>query len=103
MTFVVTKHSRERFTQRYKLLFHKSYFYKESLTNSLILSLIENGTRISWWENVLFYKNKVESVYGPTIAYQTKACVFICTPLPNGKVIIRTCVKAFDPRFNIKI
>lgn len=100
MKYVVGRHARDRFKQRYRIKFPAHYFLSEHLTDSLILNLVENGTRITWWECVPFYKNKVESKYGPTIAIlsKKKGIVFLCTPIHHNVTMIRTVVKNFDPR-----
>lgn len=101
MKYVISRHARDRFVKRFRLKFHSSYFLSEHLTDSLIQSLIENGQPIDWWHRVPFYKNKVESKYGPTSVVKSinKNITFICTPLNEGVTIVRTVVNEFDPRY----
>lgn len=100
MKYVISKHARQRFVSRFRNHFHSSYFLSEQLTDSLIQTLIENGQNIDWWHSIPFYKNKVESKYGPTRVVKSinKNITFICTPLHEGVTIVRTVVKEFDPR-----
>ena len=95
----ISRHARTRFASRFKLKFHRSYFINESMTDSLIESLIKNSRVDESWERSPFYKNKVESKYGPTKIFvsDTKAITFICTPLNDRVIIVRTVVKSFDP------
>lgn len=100
MKYVISKHARQRFVSRFRILFHDSYFFSERLTDSLIETLIVNGQPIDWWLSVPFYKNKVESKYGPTKVFKSvnKNITFICTPLNEGVTIVRTVVNEFNPR-----
>ena len=100
MKYVISRHARQRFVSRFRARFHHSYFFSEQLTDSLIQTLIENGQHIDWWHRVPFYKNKVESKYGPTRVVKSinKNITFICTPLNESVTIVRTVVREFDPR-----
>lgn len=95
----VSKHARIRFASRFKMKFHHSYFINESMTDSLIESLIKNSRVDESWERSPFYRNKVESKYGPTKVFvsDAKGITFICAPLSNGDIVVRTVVKSFDP------
>ena len=59
--------------------------------------VLNEGTRITWWENCPFYKNKITSHHGPTVAIQFKHGVFVCCPVGSDKLVVRTVVRAFDP------
>ena len=95
----VSKHARVRFVTRFKLKFHPSYFINDSMTDSLIETLIKNSRVDASWRLSPFYRNKVESKHGPTKVFvsDAKGITFICAPLNNGDIIVRTVVKSFDP------
>ena len=97
MQIVVSRHSANRFKERFRLFYSEASMSTEYNIRQLMEKLVMGGTRITWWECCPFYKNKVESAYGPTIAIQFKHGVFICTPLTRDKIIVRTTVKKFDP------
>lgn len=100
MKYVISRHARQRFVSRFRNQFHASYFLSEHLTDSLIGTILDNAHHIDWWHRVPFYKNKVESKYGPTKVLKSinKNITFICTPLNEGVTIVRTVVRVFDPR-----
>lgn len=99
MRLFISKHARHRFIQRYANLFHKSYFYHDSLTNSLIEQLFKSSVYVNWHKGSNFYRNKVESKYGPTEVYKTieGGIFFIVRPIDGG-LLLRTVVPDFDPR-----
>ncbi len=97
MEIVVSRHSAIRFKERFRLFYSEPSMATEYNIKRLMVKLVNEGVRITWWERCPFYKNKVESTYGPTVAIQFKHGVFICTPLPGNKLIVRTTVKKFDP------
>lgn len=100
MKYVISRHARQRFVSRFRNHFHSSYFLSEHLTDSLIGTLLDKAHHIDWWYRVPFYKNKVESRYGPTKVLKSinKNITFICTPLNESVTIVRTVVREFDPR-----
>lgn len=97
MQVVISRHSANRFKERFRLFYSEASMSTDFNIRKLMEKLVEQGTRITWWENCPFYLNKITSVYGPTIAIQFKHGVFICTPLNANKIIVRTTVKRFDP------
>lgn len=97
MVIVISRHSAIRFKERFRLFYSEPSMATEFNIKRLMVKLVNEGTRITWWERCPFYKNKVESAYGPTIAIQFKHGVFICTPIAYDKIIVRTTVKKFDP------
>ena len=97
MQIVVSRHSANRFKERFRLFYSEASMSTEYNIRQLMEKLVMGGTRITWWERCPFYKNKVESTYGPTVAIEFKHGVFICTPLAQHKMIVRTTVKRFDP------
>lgn len=101
MKYIVSPHARQRFVNRFKMQFHPSYFISNELTDSLIISLIRRSHQIMWWESVPFYLNKIYTKHGPTKAFkfQDKEITFLCRPIRNDAMLIRTVVKKFDPRY----
>ena len=101
MQYVISRHARQRFVNRFRIYFHHSYFMSDQFTESLMESLLNSAERVDWWRQVPFYRNKVESKYGPTTVLRNsnKGITFICTPLNEGVTIVRTVVKDFDPRY----
>ena len=99
MKLVISKHARQRFVTRFGNRFHKSYFYDVSLTESLIQQLYAKSVETVWDMGSPFYRNKIESAYGPTVVRMTvdRSLYFILTPLPHA-YILRTVVPQFSPR-----
>lgn len=96
---IVSRHARERFKERYFNYYPVHYFYSERFTDSLIQELVKNAVEVLDWRLSAFYRNKVESKYGPTRVFKSqKSMHFLCTPMDNGKLMVRTVVYKFNHR-----
>lgn len=97
MDIQVSKHARKRFRERYRLYFHKSYFYSNELTDNLIYSLLTKSVKIDDWKRCPFYKNKVESIYGQTDVYKVTSPTTMYLIVDKNINIVRTVQHTFNP------
>ena len=98
MDWSISKHSMDRIRQRFKLYFKSYHFDSYDATRMLLYSLLDRAKLQSWWLNCPFYVNKVQSIYGPIVAYyvETPTTMFFIVDITTNTVI--TVVKEFDPR-----
>jgi hypothetical protein len=99
MDIIVTAHCLDRFLERFRLYFaleqHRKGYY------GVILKHIRAGRVCTAWEAVPFYKNMVESKYGPTIVIYQKPCYYICHRT-GDRLIVATVVKQWFCEPSIK-
>lgn len=86
---IVSTHARDRFLQRFRLYFTPQL--KRWMYDNVIVGQIAGGYECTRWKSVPFYRNKVESEYGPTIVIARKPCYYICHP-KDDKLVVYTVV-----------
>lgn len=57
-----------------------------------MIAQITTGHVCYRWRQVPFYVNKIECEYGKTVVIKKKPCYYVCRPLDNGKLLVRTVV-----------
>ncbi len=87
---IITSHCLDRFLERFRLYFavennRKDYY-------GVILKHLRHGTICTRWLNVPFYKNMIESKYGPTIVIYSKPCYYLCH-MKDNRLVVYTVVK----------
>lgn len=84
---MVTKHVMERIQQRFPNLFGK-YFGNETMLRNLIIAQVSTGERLEDWKRVPFYKNKMDTEYGPGTEIVRKSGVYyLCQLTDNSKYL----------------
>lgn len=89
---VVSKHALERFLERFRLYFFRGVKNpSKEMYGNLIASQVSQGRVCFRWLSIPFYKNMIESEYGPTVVVYNKPCYYLCRT--NGaKLIVLTVV-----------
>lgn len=87
---VVTKHARERLKERFSAKFHRYVGIAQMLDN-LIIGQVSTGTILNDWKKVPFYKNKMDSSYGPGTEIVRKSGVYYVCMFDLLKNIVTVC------------
>ncbi len=87
---VITPHALNRFLERFRLYFaveneRKGYY-------GVIQRHIRAGNICQAWLMSPFYKNMIESKYGPTVVIYRKPCYYVCH-WKDDNLVVYTVVK----------
>lgn len=93
---VISNHARQRFKQRFGLIFHK-FVQDRRMLDNFIIAQVSTGRILDNWKQYPFYCNKIRTKHGLNTEVITKSSVYYMVNWSpqDSTIVVKTCIRSF--------